>query len=284
VIGEHGIDYAAQGRLVERLIQAGVDGVLFGGSIGEFHAMTLEQKKEFFAWAAKTVGSRVKALAGSGGTCVPEVLELTAHAKDCGMDGAVVMSPYYFQLNDAALFRYYTAIAEVGLPVILYNFPARTGVSLSPSLVLRLATECPAIVGIKDTVDTISHTRELIHTVKPERPDFSVLSGYDEYLIPNLMAGGDGILTGMTNVAPQVFVQLRRAFQDGDLATMVRLQATVNVLMRLYTVTDPFIAAIKAAVSSVAGELPMAMLPPAAAATPAECRCITAILDEAGLL
>jgi dihydrodipicolinate synthase/N-acetylneuraminate lyase len=284
VFGKNGIDNAAQEKLIERLIAAEVDGILFCGSIGEFHAMPLQQKKDFFTWAAKAVAGRVKALAGTGGCCVPEVMELTAHAADCGMDGAVVMSPYYFLLNDDSLYRYYTAVASVGLPLMLYNFPARTGISLSPSLVHRLAVEQPAIVGIKDTVDTISHTRELIAAIKPARPEFSILSGYDEYLIPNLMAGGDGILTGMTNVAPQVFVALRRAYRASDSAGVIRLQAVVNKLMALYAVTDPFIAAIKAAVDLVAGGISPTMLPPALEANAEERAKIAAILTDAGLL
>ena len=284
IFGSAGIDYDAQERLIERLIQSEVDGILFCGSIGEFYSMALEEKKRYFSWAAKVVAGRAKALAGSGGTCVSEVLELTAHAGECGMDGAVVMSPYYFKLDDAALYRYYGSVASVGLPVMLYNFPDRTGISLSPDLVCRLAQDYQNIVSIKDTVDTISHTRELITVVKAARPDFTVLSGYDEYLVPNLMAGGDGILTGMTNVAPSVFVALLKAFKVGDFAKVRGLQAVVNKLMSLYAVTNPFIAAIKAAVDMVAGGIPAKMLPPAVEANAEQRAQIAIILNDAGLL
>ena len=284
VFDEAGIAYPVQERLVNRLVAAGIDGILFCGSIGEFHAMPLIQKKELMTWAVRCIDGRTHAFAGTGGNCLADVLELTDHARSIGMDAAVVMSPYYFQLDETALYRYYAAVAEVGLPVILYNFPDRTGVSLSADLVCRLAAECPAIVGLKDTVDTISHTRDVIMQVKKIRPDFAVLSGYDEYLVPNLMAGGDGILTGLTNVAPDLFIAMRQAYMAGDLEMVSRLQQTVNQLMRLYPVTKNFIAAIKAAVDLVAGDIPSGLMMPAAAANAAERQTISSILDDAGLL
>ena len=284
VFDESGLVYPVQERLVNRLVKAGVDGVLFCGSIGEFHGMSLEQKKELLSWAAGCIDSRIQMLAGTGGNCVADVLALTEYAGSIGADAAVVMSPFYFQLDEAALYRYYSAVAKVGVPIILYNFPDRTGVSMSADLVCRLAADCPAIVGIKDTVDTISHTRDLILRVKKVRPDFCVLSGYDEYLIPNLIAGGDGILTGLTNVSPELFVSLRQAYLAGDLMTVTCLQQTVNKLMSLYTVTPNFISSIKAAVDLVAGNVSSDLLMPAAAADDAERQTILFILRDAGLL
>ena len=280
VFDKDGIDYDAQTRLVERQIHAGVDGILFCGSIGEFHAMKLADKKEYFTWAARTVAGRVKALAGTGGTCIEEVLGLTSFAADHGMDGAVVISPYYFQLDYDALYRYYAAVSSVGLPIILYNFPDRTGISMTPTLVRQLATDFQEIVGIKDTVDTISHTREVIAAVKSVKPEFAVLSGYDEYLLPNLLAGGDGMLAGMTNVAPTVFVLLRQAFLEGNVHEIKRQATLVNKLMRLYTVTNPFITAIKEAVDLVVGNISTDVLAPARKANQIERDQVKLILDD----
>ncbi len=281
---EEGIDYGIQAVLVERLIAAGVDGILFGGSIGEFQAMTPDEKKVFFQWAVTAVAGRVKVLAGTGGTCVQEAVELTDSARQAGVDGAVVISPFYFKLTEEDLYRYYSSIASVGLPILLYNFPDRTNISLSAALVRRLAIEKPTIVGIKDTVDTISHTREVIAAVKPVRPDFSILSGFDEYLLPNLMAGGDGILTGMTNVYPELFVSMMSAWKASDFAFLRQGQWKINRLMELYGMASPFIAAIKCAMAFVVPGVPEKLRAPFGTVTDTQRQDIHNLLVQTGLL
>ncbi len=281
---EDGIDYDAQAILVERLIASGVDGILFCGSIGEFQAMTVAERKAFFQWAVSVVNGRVKVLAGTGGTCVNEVMDLTDHAWQAGFDGAVVISPFYFILGDDDLYRFYMSVASIGLPVMLYNFPDRTNVSLSANLVRKLAKDCPAIVGIKDTVDNISHTREIIAAVKPVRSDFSVLSGFDEYMVPNLMAGGDGILTGLTNVAPDLFVSMLKAWKQGDIEELCRGQKRVNLLMQLYGITQPFIAAIKYAVEMIVPGTPTCLRAPFGAVEERQRQAIKLLLEQAGVL
>lgn len=245
------VDFEGNKIFIDRLIESGVNGILFLGSIGEFYAFTLEEKKEFVKFAVHTVGKRVPVLIGTGGMIEEEVIELTRFAEREGADGAVVISPYYFKLNTKAVYRYYAQIARsTSLPIMLYNFPDRTGIDLKPPLVLRLVKEFPHIVAYKDTVDCISHTRKLIQAVKDYRPDFRVLSGYDEYLVSNLMAGGDGILGGLTNVAPTLFIRLLGAYRSGNLETVTALQAKISILMNLYDVSQPFIAAIKGAVAA----------------------------------
>jgi len=278
------IDWDAQGLLVERLINAGVDGILFCGSIGEFQSMTFEERALLFRWAVMKVNGRTKVLAGTGGTCVAEVVSLTQRALEYGVDGAVVISPYYFKLEEADLLRFYKTVASVGLPILLYNFPDRTNISLSSDLVKRLADTCPAIVGIKDTVDCISHTREIISAVKPFHPDFSILSGYDEYLVPNVLAGGDGILTGMTNVDPVLFVNLWHALQQDDLPQIKILQSRVNGLMPLYGMGSPFVAAIKQAVSLLVTDVSPMLREPFVQVDESQKLRITRLLEGAGLL
>lgn len=284
VFREDAIDWDAQGLLVERLLDAGVDGILFCGSIGEFQALSLEERASLFRWAVRKVKGRAKVLAGTGGTCVKEVVTLTHQAGEAGVDGAVVISPYYFKLEEPDLVRFYGAVASVGLPTLLYNFPDRTNTSLSADLVKRLAEAYPSIVGIKDTVDCISHTREVIAMVKPVRPGFSVLSGYDEYIVPNRLAGGDGILTGMTNVDPALFVRMWRALDRHDQLEVIRLQSRINRLMPLYGMGSPFVAAIKQAVSLLLPEVSATMRAPFTQVNEAQKADIAALLQDAGLL
>lgn len=243
------LDFAGNEILINRLINGRMNGLLFLGSMGEAFAMTQDEKKEFIRFAVATVRKRVPVLIGTGGTIQEEVLDLTEFAEREGADGVVAISPYYFKLDDNTVYSYYASIAEsTDLPVLIYNFPDRTAVNLGPELVLRLAQDFPNIVGIKDTVDNISHTRKLIQTVKNSRPDFAVFSGFDEYLVPNLMAGGDGVICGLTNVAPEIFSGLKDAYEKKDLDRILIAQGKINALMNLYEVSQPFVAAIKAAV------------------------------------
>lgn len=243
------IDYNGNEVLINHLIDKGINGLLFLGSMGEFFAFTSEEKKAFTKFVIRTVNKRVPVLIGTGGTVLEEVVELSQFAEEEGADGLVVVSPYYFKLDEASLYRYYLTIAgSTNLPVLLYNFPDRTAVNLSPKLVLQLAEEYPNIVGIKDTMDCLSHTRELIQTVKSKIPDFSVLAGFDEYLLPNLLAGGDGVICGLTNVVPELFTELMEAFRKGELDSLKDLQQRIGTMMNVYQISQPFIAAIKAAV------------------------------------
>ncbi len=105
--------------------------------------------------------------------------------------------------------------------MILYNFPARTGTDLTPELVASLAAKHPNICGIKDTVDTISHTRKVVRAARAVNPDFTVFSGFDEYYLVNRVSGGNGVLCGLTNVEPETFVKMHAAYEEGDFATAV---------------------------------------------------------------
>ena len=274
------IDYAAQGLHVERLIEHGIDGILFCGSIGEFPSLCLDEKKAFFEWAVKKVDGRAWVLAGTGGTNVGEAVELTKHCKLAGANGAVVISPYYFQLDERALHSYYAAVAKTGLPIVLYNFPERTKVSLSAGLVRNLAGEFENIVGIKDTVDSMSHTRELIDAVLPGRGDFCVLSGYDEYFIPNLFCGGAGVLSGLTNIAPGLFMEIKAAFKESDFGKLRGLQLRLNGLMKIYSAANPFISAIKYAVHTIIPEMGCSLREPFAPLTRSECGTIDGLLEK----
>lgn len=285
ILDEQGkLDFEGNKIIINRLIDNGMNGLLFLGSIGEFFALTMEEKKEFIHFVIKIVDKRVPVLIGTGGTVQDEVIELTQFAQREGADGAVIISPYYFNINSETIYQYYANVARnTSLPIMLYNFPDRTATDLTPDLVLRLATEFSNIVAIKDTVDNISHTRKMIQLVKAERPDFTVLSGFDEYLIPNLMAGGDGVIGGMTNVAPELFAGLLKAYRANDFEKVVAAQAKVSTLMKIYDVTNPFIAAIKGAVALKGVSISTAVRQPAAAINQQQMNALRDILAQAGM-
>lgn len=243
------IDFEAWGAHLDHLADSGLNGILVFGSIGEFYAFSAEEKRRAIEFAVDRVAGRTKVLAGIGSTRVDEVVELAKWCRTCGVDGLVVVSPYYFGPSTEAAERYFSLVSEAtDLPVVLYNFPARTGSDLSPQLVADLAAKHPTIVGIKDTVDTISHTRQVVKAVRAVREDFSVLSGFDEYYLPNRIAGGQGVLCGLTNVVPELFVEMNAAYSSGDTAHSIECARKISDLMAVYNEGDLFIGAIKEAV------------------------------------
>lgn len=245
------IDMVNMEKHINHLCEAGINGILFFGSLGEFYAVSMAEKKAVIDLAVKTVNHRAQVIIGVGGTSLPEVLELAEYAEKAGADALNIVSPYYFGPTEQGAVEYFGKIAtKVSLPIQLYNFPARVGADLTPEVISELAVKYPNIIGVKDTVDTISHTRKVIAAVKAVRPDFSVLSGFDEYYVVNRISGGDGVLCGLTNVVPELFVTYHKAYEEKDFVTTEACAKKISKLMRLYDATGLFITAIKAAVKS----------------------------------
>jgi 4-hydroxy-tetrahydrodipicolinate synthase len=276
------IDFEATEKHIENLIEAGVNGILFLGSIGEFFAMTSAEKKKLISFAVKTVNNRVPVLVGTGGTAAEDVIALSNFARAEGVDGAAVITPYFFQFNQQTLYNYYSHIAKhVDLDLYIYNFPARSGVNISPETVYKLAAEHKNIVGIKDTMDTISHTRELIEKVKiPLEKEFAIYSGFDEYFLPNLLNGGDGLIGGLSNVAPELFSEFYSSYKRNDFNNLKSLSKKISIMMQIYSVSDPFFPAIKKAVSLNGKSLNAICKEPVGLLTDQQSNKIKKILDK----
>lgn len=275
------IDFDLWGKHLDHLADAGVNGVLLFGSIGEFYSVSLADKEAALEFAVKRVGERMKVFAGVGDTTYANVIEFTKFAEKAGADAVLAVSPYYFGPSPLTAENYFGGIAEATkLPVILYNFPARTGTDLTPELVASLAAKHPNICGIKDTVDTISHTRKVIRAARAVNPDFTVFSGFDEYYLVNRVSGGNGVLCGLTNVEPETFVKMHAAYEEGDFATAVACAERISKLMAVYDVCDLFVSAIKAAVKVKGLPISTKIFEPAVQATEADEAAIAELLAE----
>lgn len=275
-------DFPQMEKHINNLIDNGINGILFFGSIGEFYAFSTEEKKKMIDFVVKTVNKRVNVLIGIGGTIEEDVIDLAKYCKNAGVDGVTIISPYYFGPSEKSAELYFGRIAEaVDIPIMLYNFPARTGSDLTPDLVYKLAMKYKNIVSIKDTVDTISHTRKMIQKVKAARPDFTVLSGFDEYYLVNRASGGDGVLCGLTNVEPKLFVTLHKAYENKDFVTMEKSARKVSTLMKLYDTTDLFITGIKASVKAKGLEISTYTKAPALPLTDDQYQNIKNLIAEA---
>lgn len=278
------VDLRAAEAVIERSIEAGVDGLVALGSTGEFTHLDGSERRRFAEKATSLVGGRVPMIVGVGASGTREAVALARHAEESGADAVVIVSPFYWKVGEEALFRHFATISEaVDIPSLIYNFPALTGIDLSPGFVGRIADGCPNVVGIKDTVTEYMHTVGVIREVKPVRPDFSVFVGFEDQILPAILAGGDGAISGLSNVAPELFVRFVRTARNGELQEAAELHRRVLSLMDLYSLSDPGMGAIKAAMSAVGIPISPTVRGPAVQITDGASETIQTILGEADL-
>ncbi|MEM0650357.1 dihydrodipicolinate synthase family protein [Klebsiella huaxiensis] len=257
------LDRPAMSRLIDHLLASDVDGLFFLGSAGEFAHMSDSLRLEVMRFCIEYVAGRKPVLIGVSHSGTQATLEFGRKALEAGTDGVVVINPWYNPLADEYLFEHFRYIAEqLPIPIVLYNFPALTGQSIPVSCIQRLALECPNIVGLKDTVDTLNHIREVIHAVKPLRPDFAVFSGYDEYLFGTLILGGDGAIPASANFAPELTCGIYQHWRNGELSEAVALQQRLSWIPPLYGLDVPFYNVIKYALQLIGLDVPVNSLRP----------------------
>ena len=222
---------------IESLLQCGVHGIVPCGSTGESATLTFEEHEQVIGETVEVVNGRVPVLAGTGSNNTAEAVRLTRSAQDAGADGALVISPYYNKPNRSGLVKHFTKLADLDLPVILYNVPGRTGQNLQPDLVIELARH-PNIVGIKEASGDITQISRIIEGTRDE--DFIVLSGDDAMTLPVLAQGGAGVISVVANVDPGRMVRMYEAFRAGDLSRAQDLHYELAPLMRaMFIDTNP---------------------------------------------
>lgn len=242
------LDFESQEHLFNNLIENGVDGILVEGSSSEFFAMPMDQRREMAKFAIEKVNHRVKLIIGTSHMVADEIVSFSNFCLDAGADAVMILPPYYFHFDGAALLQYYDRLAQqIHGNIYIYNFPDNTGYTIPPETVLSLAKIHPNIVGMKDTVSGMDHTRELIKMVKSHIPEFEIYSGFDDNFAHNVLAGGDGCIGALSNVVPEVCSAWVRAFRENDLAGIAKGQQIIDRLMDLYTVRSPFLPVIKEA-------------------------------------
>ena len=242
------LDFESCKTLYHHLINGGVDGILILGSIGEFFALTMEQKKDLVRFAVETVQHRVPLIVGTTSMIFDEIVELSNYSIDLGADAVMIIPPYYFHHTDDSVEEYYSLLAEaIHGNLYLYNFPDRTGYEISPAVVRRLAEKHKNIIGIKDTIGGVDHTRELVKAVKPVRPEFRIYSGFDDNFAHNILCGGNGCIAGISNLYPELTSGWVKAAREGDYGKVQSIQQEIDKLMNIYSVGKPFVPYIKEA-------------------------------------
>ncbi|MGW8379811.1 aminobutyraldehyde dehydrogenase [Streptomyces sp. ODS28] len=246
------IDTHTLDRVVDRALDGGVDGLVVCGSTGEFAAMTAAERRLAVETVVERAAGRVPVVAQTGAVSTTEAIGLSRHAQDAGASVLMLVTPYYEPLTEDETLHYLRTVADkVDIPVMLYNLPSATGVSLAPDTVGRLAREVENIQYIKDTRADMSQVRQLIHH---HGDAVSTFGGWDTLMLATLTEGAAGMVAGSANLIPAELVSIQRALSAGELERARREWSRVYPLLDTL-MSVPFIPAVKSVLTALG--LPM---------------------------
>lgn len=225
---EQNVDAAATKKLVEKLIQKGVDGIFILGTNGEFHVLSDDEKVEFAKIVIAAVDHRVPVYVGTGGNSTKQVMELSKRMEAAGADALSVITPFLVPVSQAELVAHYKRVAaSVKLPIVLYNIPKNTGVNIAPESVKELAA-VSNIIGIKDSSGDINNIEAYIKA--GEGQDFYVLSGSDSLILKALKIGAVGAIAATSNLLTDIDVAIYQNFVKGNLEEAQKNQDAIEAL------------------------------------------------------
>lgn len=198
------------------------DAIIICGTTGEASTLSDEEHLECIRFACEVINKRIPVIAGTGSNCTQSAIELSKEAEKSGVDGLLLVTPYYNKATQNGLKAHYKAIAkEVNVPIILYNVPSRTGTRLAPQTVVDLCHEVPNIVGVKDATGDISEVAELMSLAKGT---VDVYSGNDDQIVPVLSLGGKGVISVLSNILPKETHDMVASYLEGDVAKSCEMQ------------------------------------------------------------
>lgn len=231
------VNYPMLQQLLRRQLDAGIEAIVICGTTGEAPTLSDEEKLELFRRAKIYVGSSCKIIAGTGSNSTEHAVQLSRQAARSGVDGLLVVTPYYNKANPEGLLRHYGAICGAsGLPVIVYNVPSRTGMDISPDTYSALR-EIPNICGIKEAATDITKIAQILRRCGSALP---IWSGNDDLTVPVIALGGKGVISVLSNVFPLLTRTMAEAALDGDFDTAASLQIQLQpVVEALFSDVNP---------------------------------------------
>jgi len=234
---ENGIDYEALEKLIDFQIKGGVDALIVLGTTGEPATMTEEERKEVIKFAVAKVNGKIPVIIGTGCNSTSSSIKASIDAEKLGADGLLVVTPYYNKATQDGLVAHYTAIADsVGLPVIVYNVPGRTGLNMLPQTFSKIA-EHKNIAAIKEASGNIEQISEMSRLTKGKA---EVYSGDDGIIVPVMSVGGIGVISVASNVYPAYVKKLTDSYFKGDHETALSLQHKMSPLVKaLFSEVNP---------------------------------------------
>lgn len=208
------VNYEKFGELIEFQIENKTDAIIVCGTTGESSTLTHEEHLDVIRYCAERVAGRIPVIAGTGSNCTQTAVYLSTEAEKYGVDGLLIVTPYYNKATQNGLYAHYKTVAEsVKIPCIIYNVPSRTGCNIEPETVVRLCTDIPNIVGVKEASGNISQIVKLMALAGGK---VDLYSGNDDQIVPLLSLGGKGVISVLSNVAPQQTHDICAKFFEGD--------------------------------------------------------------------
>ncbi|MBQ7780975.1 MAG: 4-hydroxy-tetrahydrodipicolinate synthase [Lachnospiraceae bacterium] len=216
------VNYEKFAELIEFQIENGTDAIIVCGTTGESSTLSHEEHLDVIKYCTEKVAGRVPVVAGTGSNCTETAVYLSKEAEKFGVDGLLLVSPYYNKATQNGLYTHFKTVAEaVKIPVILYNVPSRTGCNILPETVIRLCTDVDNIVGVKEASGNISQIARLAAKANGK---VDIYSGNDDQIVPILSLGGIGVISVLSNVAPKETHDICAKYFEGDVKGSMELQ------------------------------------------------------------
>ena len=255
---DESVNYEALEELLEMQIAGHTDAIIVCGTTGEPSTMTEEERTSVIKFAVEKVNKRVPVIAGTGGNNTREAVAMSKTAESLGVDGLLVVTPYYNKATQEGLFLHYKAIADaVNIPIIMYNVPGRTGLNLLPETAVRIARECKNVVGIKEASGNID---QITNLAKIGRGVLDIYSGNDDEVVPIMSVGGIGVISVLSNIAPQETHDMVMEYLEGDRTKALDIQLKyLDVIHALFCEVNPI--PVKAALNMMGKDAGVMRLP-----------------------
>lgn len=232
------VNYDRLRDLLEEQIAGGTDAIISCGTTGESSTMSHEEHVEVVRFTCEVVNGRIPVIAGAGSNCTKEAIYLSQAAEKAGANGLLLVTPYYNKATQNGLIAHYTAIAEsVNIPILLYHIPGRTGVTMTPATIVKLCRDVPNIVGVKEASGNFSAMAEIMNLADG---CVDLYSGNDDQIVPLLSLGGKGVISVLSNIAPQQTHDICQAYFDGNVKKSCELQLrAIPLINALFCEVNP---------------------------------------------
>ena len=232
------IDFAAVAKIVDNLIEGGVDYILVLGTTGETPTLTTDERKALIRFVGDRVAGRTKLIVGIGGNCTRDVVACLKGWNLRGYDAVLSVNPYYNKPNQEGLYQHFKAIAEASpLPILLYNIPGRTGVNMAPETIARLAADCQNIIGVKEASGNLEQMEQIKALVAS---DFLLISGDDGLTVEVIKRGGVGVISVLANAYPAETVEIVNLALNGNIEEAEqKLNALNDIVSALFEEGNP---------------------------------------------
>lgn len=235
------VNFEKLGDLIEYQISHKTDCIVICGTTGESSTLSHEEHLACIKYAVEKTAKRIPVIAGTGSNCTETAIYLSKEAEKYGVDGLLLVTPYYNKATQNGLVEHFTTVAsEVHVPIVLYNVPSRTGCNILPETAIKIAKKASNVVAIKEASGNISQVAKLAGLIKAEGINFDIYSGNDDQIVPILSLGGKGVISVLSNIAPENAHNIVRSYLDGDVKKSLQLQLeAIDVIDALFCEVNP---------------------------------------------